>query len=318
MASDDVYPIILIPQSLERVKTLKPDIPRFEGISPILSGDPPKPESKVRICAEISTVGVSGGFFALKPKTRSIGIGILFAGSVAIAVSAYRRFKKYRSLQLSYEKKSGRYQNELENFKIEKQRHDEQYRALQTPEYIQGYQRELTLDALSQTISVDGSNSTAKCGHSEQAFHDHLRRYFNGNILIRQWLKIPGFHKPYTPDFSFVDRETGLHIDIEIDEPYVFESGKPIHFIEADKDKKRDQFFLNKGWLVIRFSEEQAVRWPGSCCKVVACEISSIMDTDTPIALRQVPDLNPQPRWSKNEAVKMAETRYRHNYLVGK
>ena len=42
------------------------------------------------------------------------------------------------------------------------------------------------------------------------------------------------------------------------------------------KDNQRNQFFLEKNWVVIRFSELQVVKYPDSCCKAIARIISQI------------------------------------------
>ena len=83
-----------------------------------------------------------------------------------------------------------------------------------------------------------------------------------------------GFH--YTPDFAYIDEKTNLHIDIEIDEPYGYKSKKPLHYSGLEKEKIRDEFFLDCLWIVIRFSEEQIVKYPQSCCQEIAKVINQI------------------------------------------
>lgn len=69
------------------------------------------------------------------------------------------------------------------------------------------------------------------------------------------------------------------------------------HFVEAEKDSKRNNFFINKGWLVIRFSEEQVVRHPHSCCKTVAQAIALVLgDTSVLNQFANTLDLQPMRR----------------------
>ena len=76
----------------------------------------------------------------------------------------------------------------------------------------------------------------------------------------------------YEPDFIYYDKE--LLIDIEIDEPYIFETKKPIHYFDEatqkHKDVKRNNYFNQLGWVVIRFSEKQVVENPYGCCLEIA------------------------------------------------
>lgn len=121
---------------------------------------------------------------------------------------------------------------------------------------------------------------------------------------------------PYTPDFAYIDALLDLHIDIEIDEPYAAKKREPTHFIGLESQRTRDKHFQQRGWIVIRFSEEQVVRWPDSCCKTVAESIANI--TNTPLILKQfdgVADLKPMQQWTEHEALEMAKNSYREQYL---
>ena len=119
----------------------------------------------------------------------------------------------------------------------------------------------------------------------------------------------------YTPDFAYIDERLNLHIDIEIDEPYVYHSGKPTHYLYAGKDRKRNDFFNDRGWIVIRFSEEQVARYPHSCCKTIARQIAEIT-RETSILNRfdNISDLQQQRQWTEAEAREMAERRIRDRY----
>ena len=59
------------------------------------------------------------------------------------------------------------------------------------------------------------------------------RQYFPGKIHTKLTLKIPNFDHPYTPDFAYIDERLNLYIDIEIDEPYVYRTGKPTHYLTS-------------------------------------------------------------------------------------
>lgn len=127
-------------------------------------------------------------------------------------------------------------------------------------------------------------------------------------------LNIPNFDFPYSPDFAYIDQSTNLYIDIEIDEPYAYQSNKLTHFI--GKDDRRNKIFIDKGWLVIRFCEEQVVHYPHSCCKAIAQLISDVLGNSLEInQFIDVPDLNPVKQWTESEAANMADKNYRQTYL---
>lgn len=95
-----------------------------------------------------------------------------------------------------------------------------------------------------------------------------------------QALKIPGFDFPYTPDIAIRaskgNRE--LYIDIEIDEPWFNDNGhrKPSHTVDDDRQSKRDYFFREQDWIVIRFSERQVFQESDKCVALIYDLIRSI------------------------------------------
>ncbi|MCY7283686.1 MAG: endonuclease domain-containing protein, partial [Cyanobacteria bacterium CAN_BIN43] len=107
-----------------------------------------------------------------------------------------------------------------------------------------------------------------------------------------------------------------LYIDIEIDEPYAYNTKEPTHFLGAWKDDNRNNFFLSKGWLVIRFSEEQVVRHPQSCCKTIAQAIAEVLGDNSVLnQFATMPNLQTMQQWTQSEAEDMAANDYRDRYL---
>ncbi|MEH2003508.1 MAG: hypothetical protein V7L00_33210 [Nostoc sp.] len=128
-------------------------------------------------------------------------------------------------------------------------------------------------------------------------------------------LKIPDFDYPYTPDFAYINKELNLYIDIEIDEPYVYPTGAPTHFVGAWKDSKRNRFFLAKQWIVIRFSEEQVICYPQSCCKTIAQAIAQVTENNWILnQFASFTDLQLMKQWTEAEAIDMAARGVRNNY----
>ena len=158
--------------------------------------------------------------------------------------------------------------------------------------------------------------SSAREGNAEGRFRSYLQQYFPDKTHVRLTLEIPNFPHPFTPDIAYIDQAINLYIDIEVDEPYVYHTGDATHHIGAWKDNNRNNFFNDKGWIVIRFSEQQVVSHPHSCCKTVAQVIAQIIGDNSILnQFVNIPDLQQQRRWTENEAIQMAQRRERDNYL---
>jgi hypothetical protein len=154
----------------------------------------------------------------------------------------------------------------------------------------------------------------APVGVAEDDFLIKLQQYFQ--VHTGQQFAIPDTELCYTPDFLIVHPPTGLTIDVECDEPYEGKTLTPHHCLDDGKDARRDRFFLDGNIAVIRFAEEQIVRYPDSCCQLIAEVIAEIAgDTGALDRFSSLPKLPPQPRWHRRQAQRMAKTHYRREYL---
>jgi very-short-patch-repair endonuclease len=170
---------------------------------------------------------------------------------------------------------------------------------------------------LSQTIKPVAAHYKPPRGHSESQFEYDLWRYFPGKIHTGLLMPRPDQASPYTPDFTYIDPCSNLHIDIEVDEPYTYDTRQPLHYLNCPKDQQRNRRFLEWGWVVIRFSEVQVVKHPASCCKTIASVVGQITgDNSLMVSFRQVPTLKPEPCWTHQDAKHMAEAHYRESYLT--
>jgi hypothetical protein len=158
--------------------------------------------------------------------------------------------------------------------------------------------------------------STAQVGTSEPEFNEYLVKYFAPILKPSYSFNIPKFHTPYSADFC-LQLSCGLSFDLEIDEPYIGDTGKPHHCIDGDKDKLRDRFFAAGNWITIRFSEKQVVTQPNECCYLIAMLIA-VLTGDSSIKHKfnssiTFPAID--RRWTKFEAQEMATNKYRDSYL---
>ena len=166
---------------------------------------------------------------------------------------------------------------------------------------------------LQSTPPDQGSKHTS--GASEPFFKYYLENYFPNlitqNVNMLNPKNSPGYE--YEPDFAFIDSNSGIHIDIEIDEPYKLKGYNPTHFI--GQDNKRDDFFLSRNWIVVRFAEEQVCRWPKECCKEIALIVDEITGTYYLNLFENVDRLPSVPQWTEEDAIDLANKRDRDRYL---
>lgn len=168
---------------------------------------------------------------------------------------------------------------------------------------------------LNGRIQLPCNSSNAQQGVSEQQFFRYLLRYFP-TVCQGMEFQIPDSSFRYSADFILYHQQSGLGVDIEVDEPYEGRTGEPHHCIDQGKDNRRNQFFIDNNWIVIRFSEKQVVQHPDSCCKVIASAIAQITgDYSCLASLQDVPTLLLDKQWTIKQAKRMAKTNYRQSYL---
>jgi hypothetical protein len=238
----------------------------------------------------------------------------------AIAYAAWSMNQSYPQRKREHDDYRKKYPRLMQEHMRARDRHTEELIRLNSPDNIAKYQQEQLILALKQTEPHDGENSTAQEGFSEAKFYAHLNHHFKGKIH-RKLTSTNQFKPPYnlySPDFAYIDRSLSLYIDIEIDEPYAYNTGKPTHYDGATNDFNRNNHFLARNWLVIRFAEEQVVRSPKSCCKAIAQVIAEVIgDSLELMQFSGVPDLPTMRQWTEAEAAQMAEKNYRQTYLAG-
>jgi len=189
---------------------------------------------------------------------------------------------------------------------------------------LKGYLSELADTLRGKVLQPDGVTD-APVGASEEAFRKVLERFFPERVSTQLRLPIPNWDGAYSTDFTISFPSIGVWIDVEIDEPYDYKTSLPTHCADderdyprgsAKSDRNRNSFFLKNNWIVVRFSEEQVVRHPESCCK----EIASVIQIVTGMTmysqfLATAPTLMPMPMWTKQQAKKMAKVKARDRYL---
>jgi hypothetical protein len=171
--------------------------------------------------------------------------------------------------------------------------------------------RELLKGKVEQPIG----ESDAQKGVSETLFLQVLQSVLP-TVKFGGEFPIPNFSHPYSQDMAFIDQDTVLSINIELDEPYEGKNKQPHHCLDDDKDSKRNQFFTERNWVVIRFAEEQVVKNPQGCCRyLVEVIVNFTQDKYLLEKVQQFPVLELVKAWTVSEARQLAVWKHRETYL---
>jgi len=154
--------------------------------------------------------------------------------------------------------------------------------------------------------------------YKEASFQQTISNYFSKHFKVTGNIRLNTGEKtrPYEPDIALVDEISNLNvrIDIEIDEPYAGIKRNPTHCI--GDDTSRDIFFRDRGWIVIRFSEEQVHKKELSCIKYIFKVVQSIYTNIPALSdLEHIEELPTQKQWDVVQAQKWEKNNYRERYL---
>lgn len=239
-----------------------------------------------------------------------------------------RMEKKYHEDVVSLPTRLGQYERALK---------DSDYRTSLIQQYrssqISSRRNEFFEKSTKQTINKGPAEFGLYSRLSElypNACFDNAQVYLESNSLASCYYS-------YYPDIAIVI--DGLYIDIEIDEPYTIENGaaKPIHYLTGSPydfksiDYERNRAMSVSGWEIIRFSEEQVVLHLDECVQFVRAFIKSILERSINYHIdsrgrlfykddltdQELDDLYPwrQNKWTKQEAIRLANMGYRNSYL---
>lgn len=164
------------------------------------------------------------------------------------------------------------------------------------------------LSSLKPISNAVRSVEEGKRGKTELHFLNRLYAKFGSQIKVD--MAPTKDYQFYFPDFTFVCEKTGLHIDIEIDEPYSYLEKKPIHHTETNDDE-RNRYFLEQNWCVVRFSEKQIIKETDNCVSLIEEIVNSIHKKSLNFSTDIV---NPDKRWTYEEALVMIHNNIRNNY----
>lgn len=153
-------------------------------------------------------------------------------------------------------------------------------------------------------------------GVSEAYLLKFLLKYFSDCQICEEYFAIEGTKVGYTTDFSIIEPTTGIGIDLEVDEPYEGKSKQPHHCTDNPKDRNRNKYFVERGWIVLRVSEFQVVSQPESVCKLIAKVLYRLSDKSEYLdPLAAFSDLIPDNTWNSVGVRNLVYRKYRERYL---
>lgn len=302
------YPDIYIPQELAQIPNSYP-LPPFFPAKPIRPTAP-------RLVLPIVVALVVAMCIILTPVAnlffRGI-LGLVTGGVIGIVIYAIQRSKYINNIS-KFRDESEIYPILLDKYEKDQADYIKEIEMLKQPNYMEKYRNQLFRKFLERIYKPDGENSTAPTGKSEFILVNAMRKHLEGNILLKTYLIIPNYEYPYSPDICYIYK--GIYIDVEVDEPYYFKNAQyyPSHGYDQWKDSKRNSFFTDRGWIVIRFAEEQVVKHPDQCVKEICNLVKDFTNDSIPHSLKNVGELRAIPRWTTEEAWTMIDNSYRDFY----
>lgn len=276
------YPVILIPPRLEAALNAQPPLPPFPQPCPI-------PED----------------FPADLPVGRTVAAALM--GRIGFKVQADELLAPAR-LEARH-----RYEAALTHYEQTRLAFEAVEAAKLTPKHISAFRRRQVAALLESSAVESLAESKARMGRAESHLYERLAAHFPDLIQRRRMLKAGA--NDYHPDYLLFHPAHQLRIDIELDEPYALRLKLPTHFVErtdddldeySSSDDIRDQAVLRAGWVVIRFSEQQAVSDPDGCARVMADLVKRLTGQPIPPSLATTPAVKIHPRWTRLEANEMA------------
>ncbi|MDC1199844.1 tetratricopeptide repeat protein, partial [Flavobacteriaceae bacterium] len=159
--------------------------------------------------------------------------------------------------------------------------------------------------------------ATKPSGYKDKSFENSIKHLFFNKYEVSSNVKLEtGIStRSYEPDIAIIcSTNKNIRIDIEIDEPYAGKTRQPTHCL--GEDTNRDNYFIDRGWLVIRFTEYQVHTQEKECLKFIANVVNSIDNSfDIPSDFELIKNVKNEDLWNTIQAQKWEKERYRETYL---
>jgi hypothetical protein len=284
------YPIIKIPTALERAYRSEPVLANFEQPAACPPTSAPQYFNLPMLALETVSAVLMGGL-CWSLSSWFIGIFTGGGGLLLVVAHAFAMSRTYPDRWYLYRAASERHLQK----QWETQFSQARSARLQTADGIARYRRQKVSAVLKHT-QTNGEGARSLTPAAAQ-FAQVLTEWFPGHIHTDAGL-------------TLIDRASHLHISIEIDEPYQEINGEiqATHYLGSTLDQRQNNFYLDQGWVVIRFSSLQTTDTPDSCGKVIA-ELAAelLQETAWLIPFEAVENLIATQQWTRSEAQQLAK-----------
>lgn len=317
------YPLVLIPYEYQLYQSGDPYPNSFTEKEPLRPKNEVHDEPALVGCFSIIT-GLAGFCVVIFIIALFAGEKISERDTVGITISIVCLivgYFIYNSNEVSKTEVANRNKHRLENYHKERERYFDKRKKFDRLKRIQAneeldkeYRSNKLVEILSNSEEASIRYKGVK-GKSEKEFLKTLRDVFGNRILSDVVIEIFASTKPYQPDVIFHHEELNAWVDIEIDEVYDMLEKKPIHYVDEygiSKDDTRNEYFLNKGWFIIRFSENQVITNPMGCCKFINEFLITHLGVEDygslkSVKWKRVSDLQSEFCWTCEEAIEVAK-----------
>jgi hypothetical protein len=243
-----VYPIVKLPRKVQQAYAAAPqeslfDPPqRLDAVAPA----PPRRFYTEMLATEItlfSIVCVAIGFYG----SWLAGVLLWLIGVALIAAQASRMDASYGQRWCDYREKTDRHLRQQWEADFEQAR----WERLQTPDGVAQYRRQLISTLLLASHEAVANSDSLPSIYRQ--FAQTLNQYFPRQVFLETGSGL-----------MLIESPSNLHISIIIDEqPQKVAGIAAGSFIE-------DDLYLDRGWVVARFTAEQVIQYPDCCSKALA------------------------------------------------
>ncbi|WP_249065886.1 endonuclease domain-containing protein [Argonema antarcticum] len=287
------YPIILIPTPILQALDAVPMVWKFTEPKPIAPNNKPQPINLISFFSKAIPLIITFASISVIAKSIILTLHISIGGILIAAFNLWRQQNHYLLKLNKYEQEVRDYNRQLAGWRERELQHKREMAESQKPEKLKQYRYQIIKDILLKTVPADGRSSSINSQWLESEFYNQLQQLFPKKIYNNLSIQNPTSYQPYCIEIAYFNKLINLHITIEVDMPFYDDTGKPSNQEVLVKENQRHQILLQKGWIVIRFAEEQVVSSPQSCCKVIAEVIDQVVGTQIPEQLKGVENLQP-------------------------
>lgn len=331
-----VYPEVYLSNIIKDTMVSIPQIPLIDPVKPTPPSQPVKPEKRddtsffgcTSVFVVVGLIVIISNWDKMKGEAFMAIPCLLFLGVISIPLffsflingNGYEEeLSKYNEELRKFPQKQQEYKSSLEKYEQDKLHYKKAYDRLMSPTKLSEFRRNIIREKIELMrpyfMDIEDTDIVKK-GVGESYFVSILQHCFwedlEHEIITNQ--KVPVGDTFYYPDIVF-KTPNGIYIDIEIDEPYNGATGEPIHYISngLSIDYKRNKFFQEHGWVVVRFAEKQIFDNPRTC-------VEFLIQLEDSILRMSFDDLYVSDdfictKWNEKLSHMWAYRKYRYSYM---